>query len=114
MRRFSVPGFNHYLVSEINHENDAPNKPENNETNTPKASPDISNIAEELMLSLLACYQPVTEPGRDVELKSTIDIQEEMGSMGNIEKWEITTGLLNAGFKTLYNEAGFYWMLGKR
>lgn len=86
----------------------------NDESNFSKKTPHVSNIAEELIRSLLARYQPVTEPGSNVELKTTVDIQEETGSMGNIEKWEIIAGMLSAGFKTTYNEAGFFWMLGKR
>jgi phage major head subunit gpT-like protein len=39
---------------------------------------------------------------------------EEMGSIADVKKKKIVAALLSAGFKTIYNDAGFYWIMKKK
>jgi len=74
----------------------------------------VPSIADVLTQTLCRSYEPVNSPEEETELKTTLEIMEEMGSIADVKKKEIVAALLKAGFKTIYNDAGFYWIMKRK
>jgi phage major head subunit gpT-like protein len=72
------------------------------------------SIAQILTQTLCRSYEPANSSDEETELKTTLEIMEEMGSIADVKKKEIVAALLKAGFKTIYNDAGFYWIMKKK
>jgi len=76
-----------------------------------KTTPDITS---ELTTILLQAWQPA-EPGMPgVELKTSMDLLEEMAAIADVEKREIAVAMKQAGFKIAYIDGGFYWVMKKK
>jgi hypothetical protein len=74
------------------------------------AKPQTPHIAELVINAICEQYAP--EGNADsLELKSTIDLMNEISAIADIEKWEITTALKEAGFKLKYTGGGLFWAL---
>lgn len=72
------------------------------------------SITDVLTQTLCRSFEPVNYPGEETELKTTLEIMEEMGSIADVKKKDIVAALLKAGFKTIYNDAGFYWIMKRK
>lgn len=68
-------------------------------------------FTDTLIETFLQAWKPAQKNDAGTELKSTLDIIDEMAAMTDAEKWEINTALSKAGFKTTYVDGGYYWML---
>jgi len=71
-----------------------------------------SNILELLIEALLQKYSP-TGTGDQMELKSTLDILDEMEPVAQLDKWQLQLALEQNGFKPRYTDAGAFWQLFK-
>jgi hypothetical protein len=82
----------------------------NNESSETIIVQQTPNIAELIIKAICEHYGP---SGNDdaLELKSTIDLMNEISAIADIEKWEITTALKEAGFKLKYTSGGMFWAL---
>ena len=70
------------------------------------------NVKDILLAALLRAYSPHENDG-PLELKSTLDIMEEMSSVADIEKWTIQMALVDAGFDVHYAGNCFLWKMYK-
>lgn len=68
-------------------------------------------LAEMLISEFLKMYKPVISPEPDIELKTTIDLMQEISVIIDMDKKEVANAMYDAGFKTTYTEAGFSWMM---
>ena len=84
----------------------------NQKEHSPKSK--VPSIADVLTQTLCRSYEPANSPGEETEMKTTLEIMEEMGSIADVKKKEIVAALLKAGFKTIYNDAGFYWIMKRK
>lgn len=82
-------------------------------TNAAPKTPEKPKIIDLLMDALLVKYSP-TGNDEQVELKSTIDLIDEMEPVAQIDKWQVQTAMELAGFKPRYTAAGFLWQLFQR
>lgn len=71
------------------------------------------SIIGQLIELLIKEYSPTGNPG-DMDLKSTLDIVEEMGPIADVTKNEISEALVKEGFRLKYTEAGVYWKLYRK
>ncbi len=69
-----------------------------------------SHITELITEAIFELYAPAGNADA-LELKSTIDLMNEISAIADIEKWEITTALKEAGFKLKYTGGGMFWAL---
>lgn len=92
------------------------NSNENPESSTPvqpqDQQPPVPTITDHIITALCEFYQPEGEP-ENMELKTTMDLIDELAAIADIEKWTITLALETAGFKLKYTDAGMYWVLYK-
>lgn len=65
-----------------------------------------------LLDAFLQFYTP--EATGDPELKTTLDLVEEMAPVADVGKWEIQLALLLAGYKIKYCDAGPFWVLYRK
>lgn len=70
-------------------------------------TPQVKDI---LLTALLDAYSPSESKGQ-LELKSTLDIVEEMSSVADIHKWEIQAALVTAGFTVHYAGNCYLWKM---
>jgi hypothetical protein len=84
------------------------------ESEEEKKEPEIKtpSISEQLINTLIENYATEGNPA-DINLKTTMDIMEEMAPVFDVEKWQIALSLQKAGFKITYTNAGPFWMLFK-
>lgn len=83
--------------------------------NTDTSAPTPGNpIVEMLVANLMMVFEPIDEPDENSELFATIEIMDEMRRIADVEKWQVVTALQKAGFKTVYNDAGFFWVLRRK
>lgn len=75
--------------------------------------PTPPTITDHIIAALCEFYQPAGEP-ESMELKTTIDLIDEIASIADIEKWTVTLALETAGFKLKYTDAGMYWKLYRK
>ena len=80
------------------------------EATSDPAAPEKSKIIDLLMEALLERYFPSGNNDK-IELKSTLDLIDEMEPIAQIDKWQVQTAMELAGFKPRYTEAGFLWQL---
>ena len=68
-------------------------------------------LTDDLITAFTQMYQPaeISTPG--VELKSTIEIIEEMETIAEVNQVLVATALKEAGFKFTYTGAGPFWVL---
>ena len=87
--------------------------------NTLNSEPETLNsetspiITDNLIKALCELYEP-TDTTEGVELKTSIDLMEEMAPIADVEKEEIATAMEKANFKLKYTDAGVFWMLKKK
>ena len=74
-----------------------------------KTAPNVKDI---LITALLKSWSPHETDGQ-LELKSTLDIMEEMSSVADIEKWAIQAALVAAGFDVHYAGNCYLWKMYK-
>jgi hypothetical protein len=74
--------------------------------------PELPTITDHIIEALCEFYHPEGDP-QSMELKTTIDLIDEISAIADIEKWTITLALQVAGFKLKQTEAGMFWMLYK-
>jgi hypothetical protein len=74
--------------------------------------PPVPSITDNIIAALGEFYQPTGDPAA-MELKTTMDLIDEMAAISDIEKWTITLALQIAGFKLKYTDAGLFWVLYK-
>ena len=72
-----------------------------------------SSITAQLITALLETYQP-TDTTEGAELKTSIDLMEDMATIADVEKEEIAAAMQKAKFKLEYNDAGVFWVMKKR
>lgn len=71
-----------------------------------------SNILDLLIAALLEKYSPAG-PTENVEMKSTLDILDEMEPVAQLDRWQLQIALEQSGFKPTYTDAGAFWLLYK-
>ncbi len=74
--------------------------------------PELQIITDHIIEALCEFYHPEGDP-QNMELKTTIDLIDEISAIADIEKWTITLALQVAGFKLKQTDAGMFWMLYK-
>lgn len=72
-----------------------------------------SNILDLLIAALLEKYSP-TGNDQEMELKSTLDILDEMEPVAQLDRWELQLALEQSGFKPKYTDAGAFWQLFRK
>ena len=78
------------------------------ESEEKKPAPQNDTVTK-LLDAFLQFYTP--EATGDPELKTTLDLVEEMAPVADVEKWEIQLALQLAGFRIRYCESGPFWVL---
>lgn len=74
----------------------------------------VPGLINPLMQALSATYEPVAQPGPNVELFTTHDILSQMAAIVEIDICQVAAAMQAAGFSITHNEAGFFWMLKRR
>ena len=70
-------------------------------------------VTDHIITALCEFYQPEGETER-LDLKTTMDLIDEISAIADIEKWTISAAMETAGFKLKYTDAGMYWKLFKK
>ena len=87
-------------------------KPENQQPEPSDKQQVTPTITDHIIAALCEFYQPEGEP-ESLELKTTMDLIDELAAIADIEKLAISVALETAGFKLKYTDAGMYWKLYK-
>lgn len=70
-------------------------------------------ITDRIIAALCEFYQPEGLP-ENMELKTTMDLIDELSAIADIEKLTISLAMETAGFQLKYTDAGMYWKLYKK
>lgn len=73
-------------------------------------NPPQSSIIDRLLKLLMHEYSINGKP-EDLELKTTLDIVEEMETIADVSKNDVAEALEKGGYGLRYTEAGIYWEL---
>lgn len=71
-----------------------------------------NETVKKLLNAFLQFY--TTEATGDPELKTTLELVEEMAPVADVGKWEIQLALQRAGFEIKYSDAGPFWVLYRK
>lgn len=85
----------------------------NEQTELSADNQQATTITDHIIAALCQFYQPEGEP-ENLELKTTMDIIDEISAIADIEKWTVTLAMETAGFTLKYTDAGIYWVLYKK
>lgn len=75
----------------------------------PKQPAPENKTVSKIIDAFINFYRP-TGTG-EPELKTTIELVEEMATVADVSKWELQLALQQAGFTISYCESGPFWVL---
>jgi hypothetical protein len=72
-----------------------------------------SPLSEELVIAFTQHFYPADDLADSDETKSTLEMIDEMESIGEILPWEVNFLMKEFNFKLHYTGSGYVWLLKK-